>query len=130
MGGEMKDKAYYDSLVNDIISCAYAVERKLGSGFLEKIYEKAIAIELSDFGLKIDIQKPIKVTYNGQFIGDFIADIIVEDEIILELKAVKKLEVIHFAQCLNYLKATGMKLGLVINFGGDAVKVKRIVNGF
>ena len=125
----MKDKAYYDSLVNEIISCAYAVDRKLGSGFLEKVYEKAIAIELSTFGLKIDIQRPIKVNYDGQIIGEFIADIVVEEDIILELKAVRKLEAIHFTQCLNYLRATGMKLGLVINFGGDTVKVKRIANG-
>ena len=125
----MKDKAYYDSLVNEIISCAYAVDKKLGSGFLETVYEKAIAIELSTFGLKIDIQRPIKVNYDGQIIGEFIADIVVEEDIILELKAVRKLEAIHFTQCLNYLRATGMKLGLVINFGGDTVKVKRIANG-
>ncbi len=128
MGG-MKDKAYFDSLVSDIISCAYTVDRKLGSGFFEKIYEKAMAIELATLGLKIDLQKPIHVSYDGQVIGDFIADIVVADEIIVELKAVKKLEAIHFAQCLNYLKATGKKLGLVINFGGDVVRVKRIANG-
>jgi len=125
----IKDKAYYDSLINEIVSCAYAVHRKLGTGFLEKIYEKAMAIELSASGLSIDTQKPIQVSYDGCVIGEFIADIVVEDEVVVELKAAKKLEAIHFSQCLNYLKATGKKFGLVINFGEEVVRFKRIVNG-
>jgi GxxExxY protein len=125
----IKDKVYYDSLIDDIVSCAYAVHRKLGSGFLEKIYEKAMAIELAKRGLQADSQKPIQVNYDGQVIGEYVTDIVVEDDVIIELKAARKIESIHFAQCLNYLKATGKKFGLVINFGEDVVRFKRIVNG-
>ena len=125
----VKDKAYYDSLTKQIIGCAYAVGNKLGHGFLEKVYENAMAIELAAGGLKAETQKPVKVYYEGQIVGDYYADILVEDEIILELKVVKALEGIHLAQCLNYLKAARKKLGLLINFGEGNVKVKRVVNG-
>jgi len=125
----VRDKAYYDALVDSIVSCAYKVGRILGCGFLEKVYENALKIELTASGLKIETQKPIKVYYEGQVVGDYYADILVADDIVLELKAVKTIENIHFAQCQNYLKATGKKLGLVINFGEEKVKVRRVVNG-
>ena len=125
----VKDKVYYDSLTELIISCAYKVGNNLGSGFLEKVYENALAIELTSSGLNIETQKPINVHYDGQIVGEYFADRIVNDDIILELKAVKAFEAIHFAQCQNYLKATVKKLGLLINFGGDRVKVRRVVNG-
>ena len=124
-----KDDAYYKSLTEQIIGCAYTVGNNLGCGFLERVYEKALAIELVDSGLSIETQEPIKVLYSGNVVGEYFADIIVEDEIILELKAVKVIENIHFAQCQNYLKATGKKLGLVINFGSERVQVKRVANG-
>ena len=125
----VKDKAYYDSLTEEIIGCAYKVGTALGSGFLEKVYENALAIELTDTGLIVETQKPIKVFYQEQTVGDYFADMLVENDIIVELKAVKAIENIHFAQCQNYLKATGKKLGLVINFGGEKVNVRRVVNG-
>ena len=125
----IKDGAYYKSLTEQIIGCAYTVGNNLGCGFLEKVYEKALAIELVDSGLSIETQEPIKVYYSGNVVGEYFADIVVEDEIILELKAVKKIENIHFAQCQNYLKATGKKLGLLINFGGERIQVKRVANG-
>ena len=125
----IKDDAYYKSLTEQIIGCAYTVGNNLGCGFLEKVYEKALAIELVDSGLSIETQEPIKVYYSGNVVGEYFADIVVEDEIILELKAVKKIENIHFAQCQNYLKATGKKLGLLINFGGERIQVKRVANG-
>ncbi len=125
----IKDKAYYDSLTEQIIGCAYTVGNKLGEGFLEKVYENALTIELAACGLKAETQKPVNVYYEGQIVGDYYADILVEDEIILELKVVKTLEGIHLAQCLNYLKAARKKLGLLINFGGSNVKIKRVVNG-
>ena len=125
----LKDKAYYDALAELIVSCAYKVGRILGSGFLEKVYENALAIELKSCGLNIESQKPIKVYYEDQIVGEYFADIIINDDIILELKAIKTIENIHFAQCQNYLKATGKKLGLLINFGGDQVKVRRVANG-
>jgi len=125
----VKDKAYYDSLTEEIIGCAYKVGTALGSGFLEKVYENALAIELTDTGLIVETQKPIKVFYQEQTVGEYFADMLVENDIIVELKAVKAIENIHFAQCQNYLKATGKKLGLVINFGGEKVNVRRVVNG-
>ena len=125
----VKDKAYYDSLTEEIIGCAYKVGTALGSGFLEKVYENALAIELTDTGLIVETQKPIKVFYQEQTVGEYFADMLVENDIIVELKAVKAIENIHFAQCQNYLKATGKKLGLVINFGGGKVNVRRVVNG-
>ena len=125
----VKDKAYYDALVDSIVSCAYKVSRILGCGFLEKVYENALNIELTASGLNIETQKLVKVQYEGQVIGDYYADMIVEDEIVVELKAVKAIENIHFAQCQNYLKATGKKLGLVINFGEEKVKIRRVANG-
>lgn len=125
----VKDKSYYDALASTIISCAYKVGKVLGCGFLEKVYENALVIELASTGLMVLKQKPIKVSYAGQVIGDYFADIVVEDDVIVELKAAKSIDGIHFAQCQNYLKATGMKLGLIINFGEEKVKVRRVVNG-
>lgn len=125
----VEDKAYYDALAKTIINCAYEVGRVLGCGFLEKVYESALVIELAAAGLRAVKQQPVKVSYAGQIVGDYIADIVVEDEIILELKAVKAIESIHFAQCQNYLKATGKKLGLIINFGEEKVRVRRVANG-
>ena len=125
----VKDKAYFDSLAKTVISCAYNVGRVLGCGFLEKVYENALAIELTAAGFRAVKQQPIKVSYAGQIVGEYVADIVVENEVIVELKAVKAIEGIHFAQCQNYLKATGMKLGLIINFGEERVKVRRVANG-
>jgi GxxExxY protein len=125
----VKDKAYYDNLSELIIACAYKVGNTLGCGFLEKVYENSLSLELTADGLKTEVQKPIKVFYEGQVVGEYSADIVVEDEIIVELKATKAIQDVHFAQCQNYLKATGMKLGLLINFGGERVQVRRVVNG-
>ena len=124
-----KDKAYYDALSKLIISCAYNVGRVLGSGFLEKVYENALAIELATAGLKVETQKRISVSYKEQIVGEYFADMLVSGDIILELKAVRAIENIHFAQCQNYLKATGVKLGLLINFGEEKVKIRRVANG-
>jgi GxxExxY protein len=125
----IKDKAYYNALAELIISCAYQVGRILGPGFLEKVYENAMVIELEDVGLSVVTQKQLQVRYKDRIVGEYFADLVIEDDIILELKATKTLENIHFAQCQNYLKATGKKLGLVINFGEEKVKVRRVVNG-
>jgi GxxExxY protein len=128
-GNMIKDKVYYDSLTEQIISCAYAVGNKLGYGFLEKVYENSMAIELSKAKLEVKTQEPIEVRYEGQIVGDYYADMVVEDDIIVELKAIKSIDEVHFAQCLNYLKATGRKLGLLINFGSNKVMIRRVVNG-
>lgn len=126
----IKDEAYLNSLSEQIIGCAYAVGNTLGHGFLEKVYENAIAHELVKGGLDVSRQQPIKVYYDGVDVGDYFADLVVDDEIIIELKAVKNIDSIHLAQCLNYLKATKKKLGLLINFGQKRVEVKRVVNNF
>jgi GxxExxY protein len=125
----VKDKAYYDALVEVIVGSAYKVGGILGCGFLEKVYEKSLAIELAASGLNVEMQKPIKVHYAGEVVGEYFADILVENDIVVELKAVKAIENIHFAQCQNYLKATGKKLALLINFGEVKVKVRRVANG-
>ena len=116
-----------NQLTEKIIACVYRVSNTLGSGFLEKVYENALAIELRNNGLKVEQQHPIKVFYDGQAVGDFAADLLVEGCVIVELKAVRTFEDVHSAQCLNYLKATNLKLCLLVNFGRPRVEIKRLV---
>ena len=113
-----------------IIGAAYKVCNTLGAGFLEKVYENALAHELGKDGMRIEQQKPIKVYYDNIVVGDYFADLIVEGSVIIELKAATNIEDIHLAQTLNYLNATGLKLGLIINFGKPRVEIKRVVNNF
>ena len=105
----------------------FEVNRTLGAGFMESIYEKALLIELNSAGLRAENQVPIKVHYKGEVVGDFVADIIVEDAVILELKAIEKLQKVHEAQLLNYLKATNLKVGLLVNFTHPKAQIKRMV---
>lgn len=119
-----------DRITEKIIGCAFQVSNDLGSGFLEKVYENALVIELSHASLRIEQQKSIRVIYHGKVVGDYIADLVVEDSVLVELKAVKSLDEIHMAQCLNYLKAANLRLCLLINFGRPKIEVKRIMNGF
>ena len=100
----------------------------LGVGFLEKVYENALAHQLIKDGMRIEQQKSIKVYYDDVVVGDYFADLVVEGAVIVELKAAKNIEDIHLAQTLNYLKATGLKLGLILNFGKPRVEIKRVVN--
>ena len=111
-----------------IIGSAFEVSNVLGSGFLEKVYENALCLELKNKGLIAEQQKRIDVYYKDFIVGEYYADILINNDIILELKTVKSIEMIHVAQCLNYLKATGKKLGLIINFGNQKVEIKRIRN--
>ncbi|MCD4694717.1 MAG: GxxExxY protein [Bacteroidales bacterium] len=113
-----------DDLTKNIISCAYKVHNTLGAGFLEKVYENAMMIELKKAGLNVEQQHNIPVYYDSTIIGDYYADIIVENEVILELKAVENLTKIHEVQLVNYLQGTGIEIGLLINFG-SSVKIKR-----
>ena len=124
----VRDLTYLNSVTEQIIGCAYTVGRALGPGFLEKVYENAMLHELEKTGLKAESQKSIKVYYDGIVVGDYFADVVVDDEIIVELKAIKSLDNSHLAQCLHYLKATGNKLGLLVNFGASSVQVKRVAN--
>ncbi|MFA7060001.1 MAG: GxxExxY protein [Pedobacter sp.] len=116
-----------DQTTEIIIGCCYAVISKLGSGFLEKVYENALAHEIRKIGLKVVQQQPVKVIYDGVEVGDYVADLLVNDQILVELKAVKALDNVHRAQCLNYLKATGLRVCLLVNFGTPKLEVKRIV---
>ena len=110
-----------------IINCVYRVSNTLGSGFLEKVYENALAIELRQNGLQVAQQHSIKIFYNQSLVGDYVADLLVENCVIVETKTVKTLDEVHSAQCMNYLRATGLKVCLLVNFGRPRVDIKRIV---
>ena len=114
----------HEDLTSKIIACAYKIHNTLGFGFLEAVYQNALLIELLKTGLHAEKEKKIQVHYDSQLVGDYMADIIVENKIILELKSVKDLHPAHSAQLINYLKATGMEIGLLINFA-ESVQVKR-----
>lgn len=117
----------YKELTEKIIGCAYKVYNRMGYGFVESVYEKCLLIELKKLGWKAEYQKSITVSYENEIVGEFVADIIVEDTIILELKSVKQIVQAHEVQLVNYLVATGKPVGLVINFGEKKVEVKRKV---
>ena len=119
-----------DGITRQIIGCAYTVGNALGCGFLEKVYENALFHELSKQGLQVEQQRRIEVRYDGIVVGEFAADLFVEESVIVELKATKDFDEIHMAQCLNYLNASNLSICLLINFGTPRVKVKRVVNKF
>jgi len=110
-----------------IRSAVFQVNKQLGAGFLEKVYENALLLELRSIGLSAEAQVPIKVRYKGHEIGEYFADIVVENQVIIELKAIESLQKIHEAQLLSYLKATGYKVGLLINFTHPKAQIKRFV---
>ncbi len=113
-------------LTEKIIGCAYTVHNELGAGFVEKVYENALAIELRDHAINVAQQKPIRVSYRGKAVGDFVADLVADDNVLVEVKAVKALTKEFDAKLLHYLKATGLEVGLLINFG-ESVQVRRKV---
>jgi len=117
-----------NEVTKQIIGCAYAVGNGLGAGFLEKVYENAMIHELQKAGLNAQQQQSIEVVYDGIVVGDYLADIVVEDSVLVELKAIKAFGDVHFAQCVNYHKATCMKICLLINFGQPKIEIKRFVN--
>ena len=119
-----------NAITHRIIGCAYAVGSGLGPGFLEKVYENALARELTKAGLVVAQQRQINVIYDNVEVGHYVADLLVDECILVEIKAIKALDNAHLAQCLNYLAATRLKLCLLINFGTPKVQVKRIVNHF
>jgi len=124
------DKRRLNEISRRIIGCAYTVGNALGNGYLEKVYENALAHELRKASLAVAQQKTITVRYDNVVVGEYVADLVVEDSVIVELKTVKELDDIHLAQCLNYLKSTGLRLALLINFGTPRVEVKRVVRNF
>ena len=116
-----------NEITYQIRGAIFEVNRVLGAWFLEKVYEKALLVELRRRGLKAESQVPITVKYKDEVVGEYFADIVVEGQVILELKAVEQLQKIHEAQLLNYLKATGYKVGLLINFTHPKAEIKRFV---
>ena len=120
------DKLMYKELTHLIIKSFYHVYNELGGGFLESVYENAMALVLQQQGLQVETQKEIAVYFRGNLIGNFRADMVVEEKVLLELKAVRCLEPVHEAQLLNYLKATTIEVGLLMNFGNEPA-FKRLV---
>ena len=117
-----------ESLVQVVLAAAHRVSKGLGIGFLEKVYENAIALELAKSGLAVRQQAPISVLYGGQVIGEYVADLVVDDELIVELKAAAAIAMEHRLQVLNYLRASDRRLGLVLNFGRPRLEIARVVN--
>ena len=115
----------YGEITEKIIGCAFEVIKELGAGFLESVYEKALTIALREKGLRVQCQQPLNVHFRQQVVGEFYADLVVEGKVIVELKAVKAIAPEHQAQIINYLKATGIEVGLLINFGSPKIEYKR-----
>ena len=124
------DARRWNEITRAVIGCSYTVANALGPGFLEKVYENALAHELRSAGWAVEQQKALKVYYRDIVVGEYTADLLVEELVVVELKAVRAFDDVHLAQCLNYLKATGLKVGLLINFGTPRVQIKRVVNSF
>ena len=122
----MKDDFQYRELTEIIIQNAFEVMNELGAGFLEKIYENALVRLLRDKGLNVEQQTGIDVQFRGQTVGQYQADLLVDGKVLVELKAVKNLLPEHQAQTINYLKATGTPVGLLINFGNPKLQIKRM----
>lgn len=122
---ENQNSMKHEELTQKIIGCAYTVYNKMGSGYLESVYEKCLMIELRKAGLSAVSQQPIEVFYDEELVGNFIADIFVESQVILELKAITQLAKIHEVQLVNYLTATNTDVGLLINFSLTQVEIKR-----
>ena len=116
-----------NQLTQKVIGCLYTVSNTLGGGFLEKIYQNAAAIELAKAGLVVHQQYPIQVKYEGIIVGEYFADLVVQDRVLVELKAVRLLDEVHAAQCLNYLRAARLPVCLLVNFYRPKLEIRRII---
>ncbi len=114
-----------EELIKKAVQCAFNVRMHLAAGFLESVYKKALWLELQENGIRADMEMPINVYYKDKVVGEFKADLIVEGEIIVELKAVQHLNAMHESQLVNYLTATHKDHGLLINFGGERIEIRR-----
>ena len=123
------NEARINDLSKRVIGCALAVANTLGSGFVEKVYENALAYEIRKRGLIVAQRYGVVVRYDGVIVGEYTTDLLVEDTMLVELKAIKALDDVHFAQCLNYLKATDLRLCLLLNFGQPRLEIKSVVRG-
>jgi GxxExxY protein len=117
----------YRELSYDVVGAAMAVHKELGHGFLEKVYHNALAVELRNRGVPFEMEAPIKVSYKDEEVGDYYADFIIEGKRILEIKACNGICDEHMAQVINYIKATGLRLGILMNFGAPKFQFKRVV---
>jgi GxxExxY protein len=124
--GNLGDELLHRELTHSIIGASFAVHSELGPGFLEKVYETALVIELTERGLTSRAQVEIPVAYKTKRVGVYVADLLVNDIVICEIKAVRAIAPEHHAQLLNYLKATGLEVGLILNFGGPSLTFKRL----
>lgn len=124
------DEHGFDSLTERVLRAVFEVSNTLGAGFLEKVYERALLQELAQLGIRATAQAAFVVTYKGHSVGEYFADLFVEDVLVLELRCVDRLANEHTAQCLNYLRASGRTLSLLVNFQRPKVEWKRIVRGF
>ena len=122
-----EDENALNALTEKIIGCAFTVSNVLGAGFLEKVYENALAHELRKARVNAVQQKDIEVKYDGIVVGQYCADLLVDSAVIVELKELKAFDEVHYAQCLNYLRATGMKICLLLNFGTPRLQIKRFI---
>ena len=129
MNTDKIDRSAATAVSERIIGCAFTVANTLGVGFFEKVYENALAHELRKAGIIVLQQHGIAVVYDGVVVGNYAADLLVEGMVLVELKAVSALDSSHKAQCLNYLKATGLPLCLLLNFGRPRLEVRRLVWG-
>ena len=123
-----KSYAGLNQITERIIGCAYKVSNTPGNGFLEKVYENAFEYEMTKAGLIVSQQCPIQVKYEGIPVGDYIADLLVEDCVLVELKTVKQIDDSHLAQCMNYLRATGLNICFLFNYANRRLEFKRIVH--
>ena len=122
---ERQSELQFGKITEAIIGCAFEVINELGVGFLESVYEKSLAIALQEKGLQVQCQHPIQVRFRNRVVGEYYADLLVEGKVIVEFKAVKAIAPEHQAQIINYLKATGIEVGLLINFGSSKLEYKR-----
>jgi len=124
-----EDSAGWNQLSGRVIGCAFTVLNTLGAGFLEKVYENSPANEIRAAGLAVEQQCCVRVHYNDVVVGEYFADLLVENVLLVELKTVKALDDTHRMQCTNYLKATGLHFCLLLNFGKPRLEIKRVVHG-
>ena len=122
------ERAALETVVETVVGASYEVSNVLGAGFLEKIYERALIEELGLRGLRVKAQAPFPVSYKGRHIGTYAADLVIEDRLLVEVKCVEHFSKEHLAQCINYLKASGLHLALLINFRRPKVEWRRIVH--
>ncbi len=120
----------YEEITGKILEAGFEISNELGIGYLESVYEKALLIALRQKGLKAESQFPLQVKFRGEIVGDFFVDVLVESKVLIELKVASALTKEHYAQTINYLKATNIEVGLLINFGNPKIEYRRFQNKF